>query len=152
MEHFFATCPRGLEGQLAEELTAAGARRTGAVPGGVGFDAILSNLTYTPPDPILAVGPGHLVAIVNSRYQVWDKTGTPLTAALTLDQFFGSRGPGIGTVRWLILGCYFVGGLFALVHSYLHFRDPLQRQRVRIITIGTPIPGKVPWPTKYRPG
>lgn len=55
----------------------------------------------------------------------------------TLDQFFGSRGPGIGTVRWLILGCYFVGGLFALVHSYLHFRDPLQRQRVRIITIGT---------------
>ena len=38
MEHFFATCPRGLEGQLAEELTAAGARRTGAVPGGVGFE------------------------------------------------------------------------------------------------------------------
>ena len=38
MEHFFATCPRGLEGQLAEELTAAGARRTGAGPGGVGFE------------------------------------------------------------------------------------------------------------------
>lgn len=58
-------------------------------PGGAGFDAIVSNTTYTPPDPILAVGPGHLVAVVNSRYQVWDKTGTPLTAALTLDQFFG---------------------------------------------------------------
>jgi putative N6-adenine-specific DNA methylase len=38
MENFFATCPRGLEGQLAEELTAAGARRTEAVPGGVGFE------------------------------------------------------------------------------------------------------------------
>jgi hypothetical protein len=60
------------------------------MPGGVGFDAIVSNGTFTPPDPILAVGPGHLVAIANSRYQVWDKTGTPLIGALTLDQFFGS--------------------------------------------------------------
>ncbi len=37
MEHFFATCPRGLEGQLAEELTATGATQIDAVPGGVGF-------------------------------------------------------------------------------------------------------------------
>lgn len=37
MEHFFATCPRGLEAQLAGELGAAGATRTEAVPGGVGF-------------------------------------------------------------------------------------------------------------------
>ena len=37
MEQFFATCPRGLEAQLAEELTAAGARQTAAVAGGVGF-------------------------------------------------------------------------------------------------------------------
>lgn len=37
MENFFATCPRGLEAQLAGELSAAGASRTEAVPGGVGF-------------------------------------------------------------------------------------------------------------------
>ena len=37
MEHFFATCPRGLEGQLAEELAAAGATQTVTVAGGVGF-------------------------------------------------------------------------------------------------------------------
>ena len=37
MEHFFATCPRGLEDQLAGELTAAGATHTQAVAGGVGF-------------------------------------------------------------------------------------------------------------------
>jgi putative N6-adenine-specific DNA methylase len=37
MERFFATCPRGLEAQLAEELGCAGALRTEAVPGGVGF-------------------------------------------------------------------------------------------------------------------
>ena len=37
MEHFFATCPRGLEAQLACELERAGAMRIEAVAGGVGF-------------------------------------------------------------------------------------------------------------------
>ena len=37
MERFFATCPRGLENQLADELTASGAAITEAVAGGVGF-------------------------------------------------------------------------------------------------------------------
>ena len=37
MEHFFATCPRGLEAPLVEELTAVGAKQTKAVAGGVGF-------------------------------------------------------------------------------------------------------------------
>ncbi|MDR3352004.1 MAG: THUMP domain-containing protein [Zoogloeaceae bacterium] len=37
METFFASCPRGLEGLLVEELTAAGASSIRAAPGGVGF-------------------------------------------------------------------------------------------------------------------
>ena len=37
MERFFATCPRGLENQLADELTASGATIIEAVAGGVGF-------------------------------------------------------------------------------------------------------------------
>ncbi len=37
MENFFAPCPRGLEGLLAEELTAAGGQDVRAVPGGVSF-------------------------------------------------------------------------------------------------------------------
>ncbi len=37
MEHFFATCPRGLEAPLAEELAATGAARIEPVAGGVGF-------------------------------------------------------------------------------------------------------------------
>jgi len=57
-------------------------------PGGVHFDAIVSNITMTPPDPIMTVGPGHLVAIVNQRYQVWNKAGAPLIGAITMDQFF----------------------------------------------------------------
>ncbi|HEX6853246.1 MAG TPA: hypothetical protein VF139_17755 [Candidatus Polarisedimenticolaceae bacterium] len=69
-----------------QEAVASSSRAPGA--GGVGFDAIVSNQTYTPPDPILAAGPGHLVAVVNSRYQVWDKTGTPLSTPIPLEQFF----------------------------------------------------------------
>ncbi|HEX9178762.1 MAG TPA: THUMP domain-containing protein, partial [Burkholderiales bacterium] len=37
MEAFFATCPRGLEPVLAEELTALGAQDTRAAPGGASF-------------------------------------------------------------------------------------------------------------------
>jgi len=55
----------------------------------------------------------------------------------TIDQFFGSHAPRIYNTRWLILGTYFSTGVVALVQSYLRFRDPLQRQRIRILTFGT---------------
>jgi hypothetical protein len=55
---------------------------------GIAFDAIQSNLTSIPPDPIMAAGPNHLIALVNRRYQVWNKTGTPLIDAIPLDDFF----------------------------------------------------------------
>lgn len=42
MEHFFATCPRGLERVLADELSALGARDVGAVDGGVAFGGDLA--------------------------------------------------------------------------------------------------------------
>ena len=37
MQHFFATCPRGLEAILADELTALGAKSLDPTDGGVGF-------------------------------------------------------------------------------------------------------------------
>lgn len=37
MNTYFATCPRGLESLLVDELTAVGAQKAGAVPGGVQF-------------------------------------------------------------------------------------------------------------------
>ncbi|HSN42229.1 MAG TPA: class I SAM-dependent RNA methyltransferase, partial [Burkholderiales bacterium] len=37
MEHFFATCPRGLEAALAAELAALAASEIKAVDGGVQF-------------------------------------------------------------------------------------------------------------------
>jgi putative N6-adenine-specific DNA methylase len=38
MESFFATCPRGLEGVLSEELTALGAQNVARVDGGASFE------------------------------------------------------------------------------------------------------------------
>ncbi len=55
----------------------------------------------------------------------------------TLDQFFGSHAPRIYSTRWLILGSYFSSGVVALIHSYIAVRDPIQRQRMRILTLGT---------------
>jgi putative N6-adenine-specific DNA methylase len=42
MERFFATCPRGLERVLADELAALGARDVGPVDGGVAFSGDLA--------------------------------------------------------------------------------------------------------------
>ncbi len=68
---------------------AAGPSPLAPTPAGVGFDAIdAAGIGIVPPDPIMAVGPGHLIAIVNSRYQVWNKAGAPLTSDIFLDDFF----------------------------------------------------------------
>jgi hypothetical protein len=63
---------------------------------GVSFDA-LGAFGTVPPDPIMAVGPNHLVAIVNNHYRVWDKSGTPLTSTITLSTFFQGVTGCVGT-------------------------------------------------------
>jgi serine phosphatase RsbU (regulator of sigma subunit) len=55
----------------------------------------------------------------------------------TLDQFIGAEGAKIGATSWMVLGLYYVLGLGALLHGYFSYRDPLMRQRVRILTFGT---------------
>ena len=55
----------------------------------------------------------------------------------TIDQFFGSHTPRIYNTRWLILGTFFTVGVISMMHSYLSNPDPLQRQRLRILTFGT---------------
>jgi hypothetical protein len=77
------SAPPTLEGQ--EAFPASGRAPTA---GGVAFDAIQSNGTSVPPDAIMAAGPNHLIALVNRRYQVWDKTGAALISAIPLDDFF----------------------------------------------------------------
>jgi sigma-B regulation protein RsbU (phosphoserine phosphatase) len=55
----------------------------------------------------------------------------------TLDQFIGAEGAKIHATSWIVLGIYYVLGLSALLHGYFSYRDPLMRQRVRILTFGT---------------
>ena len=55
----------------------------------------------------------------------------------TLNQFIGSEGAKIDATSWVVLGLYYVFGLAALLHGYFSYRDPLMRQRVRILTFGT---------------
>ncbi len=54
-----------------------------------------------------------------------------------LDQFIGAEGAKINATSWIVLGVYYVLGLSALLHGYFSYRDPLMRQRVRILTFGT---------------
>lgn len=58
-------------------------------------------------------------------------------ARFTHDQFYGAHGAAIGALTWMILGLYYLVGLVVLLHSYLSYRDPLLRERVRILTWGT---------------
>ncbi|MFH1845608.1 MAG: SpoIIE family protein phosphatase [bacterium] len=62
----------------------------------------------------------------------------------SLDQFFGERGASISITDWIILNIYFSCGLIALLHNYFSYQDPLQKERVRILTIGT-LTGVVPF-------
>ncbi|MCB1183763.1 SpoIIE family protein phosphatase [bacterium] len=55
----------------------------------------------------------------------------------SLDQFIGAEGAKIHAASWIVLGIYYVLGLSALLHGYFSYRDPLMRQRVRILTFGT---------------
>lgn len=55
----------------------------------------------------------------------------------SITQFTGDQPDGIYASRWLIMGSYFTAGIIALLHSYLIIKDPLQRQRLRILTFGT---------------
>lgn len=49
-----------------------------------------------PPDPYLAVGPNHVMGVVNSRFSIWDKEGN-LLSSINADTWYGSLIPGVGS-------------------------------------------------------
>lgn len=59
---------------------------------GAGFFAIDADDPphAAPPDPQLAVGPNHLVVVVDGAAAVYDKTGAELVAPISLEDFFAS--------------------------------------------------------------
>lgn len=42
----------------------------------------------TPPDPELAVGPNHIIAVVNVAFEIYNKSGVPLAGPITFSSFF----------------------------------------------------------------
>lgn len=51
--------------------------------------------TSIPPDPIMAVGPNHVMVMVNTSFRIFDKNGT-LLKTVTAANFFNSIAPGTG--------------------------------------------------------
>jgi len=75
-----------------DQVQAVGPEKLGPVMG-VGFDS----LDYTdccggggnvPPDPELAVGPNHIIAVVNVAFEIYDKSGALLSGPTTFSSFF----------------------------------------------------------------
>ncbi|MCB0019683.1 MAG: hypothetical protein KDE09_17955, partial [Anaerolineales bacterium] len=60
---------------------------------GVAFDSIdivdcCGSGANVPPDPELAVGSNHVIAVVNVAFEIYDKTGTSVIGPLTFSSFF----------------------------------------------------------------
>src|SRR5882672_4423589 len=56
------------------------------------FLALPDNNTVVPPDTHGAVGPNHLMTVLNTQILIQDKTGTVLRAAVSMDSFWASLG------------------------------------------------------------
>ncbi|MAW60426.1 MAG: hypothetical protein CMJ94_06285 [Planctomycetes bacterium] len=56
-----------------------------------GFEAIQST-GWNPPDPDLAVGPNHIVAVVNVDMEFFDKNGTSTSGNIPLESWFNTSG------------------------------------------------------------
>ncbi len=50
-------------------------------------DQAVGGVSRIPPDPYCAVGPEHVIAVVNSRFRIWDKSGNVLKTIYALDWF-----------------------------------------------------------------
>jgi len=66
---------------------------TKAISIGTSFDSLDYNDCCggggnVPPDPELAVGPNHIIAVVNVAFEIYDKSGTLLSGPTTFSSFF----------------------------------------------------------------
>jgi len=61
-------------------------------PTNVSFDGLIQSGGSTPPDTVGDVGPNHYVQMVNSRFQVFSKTGTSLFGPASINTIFAGFG------------------------------------------------------------
>lgn len=52
----------------------------------------ISNTLWMPPDTNGDVGPDHYVQATNAHFRIWNKAGTPLTSATSIDSLFAPLG------------------------------------------------------------
>lgn len=52
------------------------------------------NTSVAPPDPTGEVGPNHFVEAINSRFQIFDRNGAPLTVAANINTLWAGTGGG----------------------------------------------------------
>ncbi len=69
-----------------------------------------------PPDPIMAVGPNHILACVNSRFAIWDKQGN-LLKNISADQWYASVLTNPGAFDPQIIYDHYAGRWFMLWDS-----------------------------------
>ncbi|MFZ0429242.1 MAG: hypothetical protein WAO20_14070, partial [Acidobacteriota bacterium] len=74
-------------------VTALAPGQLAPLPAGVSFDSLDANDCCggglnVPPDPQLAVGPNHIIAVVNVAFAIYDKSGTLLQGPVTFSSFF----------------------------------------------------------------
>ncbi|MGH2544723.1 MAG: hypothetical protein ACRDIB_18175, partial [Ardenticatenaceae bacterium] len=86
--------PNGNIQQVPQE----GADPSAPDPAGVDFDSL--DVTdccgggggaVVPPDPLMAAGPDHLIAVVNLAFEIYDKSGNSLFGPTTFDSFFAAQ-------------------------------------------------------------
>jgi hypothetical protein len=88
---------------------------TQSPPPDLDFEGAPDNGFFIPPDTMGAVGPDHLIVILNGTFQVQDRTGRVITRT-SLDQFWSSVGPFFETFdpkvfydafenRWIAVTC-----------------------------------------------
>jgi hypothetical protein len=89
-EELFEEPTKPLANLLPDPLqTLAGANFSGVL--GANFDAVVAGGS-APPDTTLAVGPSHIIVWVNSRYSIYNKTGTLLLGPVNGNTLFTGVG------------------------------------------------------------
>ena len=85
---------RGAEEDVSDEGEGSGLSINAEAPTLSTNFAGISYTTWYPPDPIMAVGPSHILVMVNSSLAIYNKTGGAAVQTSTLATWFSNVSPG----------------------------------------------------------